>query len=635
MSNAVAPAANAPREAIVTFVPSGRRASLKAGQTLFDACRIAGQAVPAPCGGKGWCGKCRVRVLHGDAPPTPEGLRILGEAEIRAGWRLACRLQATSDLVVEARDVDARSAILSDFSGRDPVPDNPIRAAPLAMPPPSLDDQACDLSRVARALGRDGGLVCGLELLRELPGKLRAHGFAGVAFLRNGELLDFAPPDAPAEPLGLAIDLGTTTMAAVLCELSTGKSLAVAATPNPQAIHGDDVVTRIERAGSSPAAARELSDLAVGAIGDLLARACQAAGVDPARVLTMTVGGNTTMNHLLLGLDAAGIAASPFIPCSRRGRWLRGRELGLPCAAGAYLYTLPNISAYIGGDIVAGLLAHRPDAGRPRALLLDVGTNGEMALYANGRALSCSTAAGPAFEGARISCGMRAAPGAVAEIAWTPTSGWRARAIDDAPPRGLCGTGLLDAAAALLDLGVVDETGRLLDADEWAEGRPGLPEDLRRRRVRLDNGEEAFILASDPAAAAPPVTLTQRDLREFQLAKGAVAAGIDVLLKAAGLRPEDLDAVWLAGGFGSFLRPASALRTGLLPEGVALDRVSAVGNAALAGARLCLLSEAHRAEAEAIARTTEYLELSGRADFQAAFAERMMFPESIGGGGRP
>ncbi len=608
----------------ITLHPSGRTITVAAGVNLLDACHRAGVGIPASCGGKGICGKCRVRIVKGELPPHTGHEQAMSMAEVEAGWRLACLAIVEQDIEIEVpSDVPVRSVILTDFEGRKAVPDGSVHAIPLELPAPTLEDQTCDIGRIMRGLHMEKYPRASLPLLQALPRRLRECGFKVTAIMEDDELLGIESYWEAPRTMGLAVDVGTTTIAAALFDLLAGEPLAITSRTNPQAMHGDDVVSRIDYARKGRKERDELQSLVVGVIEELLQETCAFAGVRPDQVYMISVGGNTTMHHLLLGLDPSNIAESPFIPTLRRGMIVRATDINLKAGHGARVYALPNISAYVGGDIVAGLLAHDIHKSDRNQLLIDVGTNGEMALRAHGRTYACATAAGPAFEGARISCGMRAATGAICAVD-AGSSDVLVSTVDNSPARGLCGTGLLDAVAVLLDLGIVDETGRMLERDELREEHPDLPEAMLERVVEDEDGM-AFVLVK-AHGDFPRLTLTQRDLREFQLAKGAVAAGIKVMLAAVGLAATELDSVILAGAFGNFMRPESAQRVGLLPAEVSLDDVDFVGNAALAGTRLCLLDRACRSEADRIAAEVEYIELSGRPDFQMAFAEAMTFP---------
>jgi len=626
---------------------TGKRTPWHPGETLMDACRRLGLDADAPCACKGLCGKCGVRVVSGAPPPSGACERFLGPDKLAAGWRLACQVRqaGTGDIAVDGASLALSGrgmAIMTALSGREGRPDDAPDWLELRLPPPSLEDQRPDFERLSEASGRTGaGLEAGAEaiaplaVLRGLPPVLRQNSWHVGAVWQGPRLLRVDPWRSGGRSAGLAVDLGTTTVAGALVDLRTGENLAVAACANPQSAMGDDVISRIERAAAGDEGRRGLAERAAGAIDGLLEETCRQAGLGPDSVHRIAVAGNTTMQHLLLGLDASAIAAAPFVATGRRGMELPAGEAGLrACGPGVPLLLLPCVSAYVGGDIVAGLLAEGVHGRAGRGLFLDVGTNGEMALAADGRTWACSTAAGPAFEGARIRCGTRASSGAIPAVSWEGGA-LRVATIHRAPPAGLCGTGLLDAVATLLDLGVVDETGRLLDGGEYAESFPGAAPDILGRLVERDGGP-AFVLArGEPEAGGAAagegreVYLTQRDIREFQLAKGAIAAGAQVMLQEAGIAWDGLDTVWLAGGFGNWLRPASALRVGLLGPSLPVGRIAFVGNAALAGARLYLISRAERREAERLRREVVYRELSGRPDFQQAFALEMMFPEKV------
>ncbi len=614
----------------ILFIPSGKRLAVDAGTLLSDACRAAGFALPAPCGGKGVCGKCRVQILQGDVPVTQSQMACVTASLLVSGWRAACVTPVSGDLVVaEPSERVGDTATLTQFQGRQPGLGSGLWHCDLVLDPPRRGDAAPDAERLLRALkirgatdGRRSIAHDGLRvsLLAELPRILRAHNFRcrAVGMGRHVLAVRKTPEaDGDAAPaLGLAVDLGTTTMAAALCDLETGEIFSVAGAANPQSAWGDDVMSRIEYAGRGRAHRDELRLGVMEKIAFLADETKRRAKMD-GDILAVSVAGNTVMTHLLLGVDAAALALSPFVPAFNSPVAAWGGEIGWPGGGAEPLFlVMPGIGPYVGGDITAGLLAHDIlESGRP-ALFLDIGTNGEMVLCADGKAYACATAAGPAFEGARIGQGMRAAAGAVSRVEWEDGA-FRCDVIGGGAARGICGTGILDAVAAFLAAGIVDPSGRMLDAEEAAEAgcAPGAVAALR-----AGTGE-------NKSGSPTGVELTQRDVREVQLAKGAVAAGVLVLLGKAGLRAEDVESVHLAGGFGNFLRPASAMAIGLLPAGVRAETIKAVGNAALAGARLYLHSREEREAAESICARVEYVELSGRADFEAAFAEEMLFPD--------
>lgn len=606
----------------VTFLPGGQSGWVESGKTILDAARPLGVELPASCGGKGLCGKCRVRVVEGVCAPHTGFNHPLSPAELKAGWRLACLATVESDITVTVPEAPTKTLVLTDFGATTVTPDQAISARTVSLPVPSLEDQASDMERLSRALGRSISPHSSLTMVRLLPHLLRQYDWQVTAVVQDDELLGLEPPqDFPV--LGLAVDIGTTTVAGVLVDLQTGADLATASRTNPQALHGDDVVSRIEYASQGDPQVEELQRLVVHAINEIAVEAAAAAGVSVRHIYKTVVAGNTTMEHFLLGVTPEHIGVTPFVAVRREGLSVRAHHLGIEIGRGGRLYTMANISGYVGGDIVAGLQAHRVHAAAENLLYIDIGTNGEMALRARGVTYACSTAAGPAFEGARISCGMRAATGAITAVR-AGAADVVVETVDNAHPRGICGTGLLDAVATFLDLGLLDETGRFVEADE-------LPDDLPPAvRARYDTAGDApkFVLADPPCPDCPRVTLTGQDIRELQLAKGAIEAGYRTLLQFAELDEGELDAVILAGAFGSFLRPESAQRLGLLPTGVPVEKLRFVGNAALAGARVALLNRDERHASESLAREVRYVELSGRADFQQWFMSTMLFPVS-------
>ncbi len=416
-------------------------------------------------------------------------------------------------------------------------------------------------------------------------------------------------PDGGMEGYGVACDLGTTTIACRLVDLRSGEVLAALGAANEQRRYGADVITRIQ--ASIDGKRRALTDCVVTQLSELLGELCEAAGVPVDAVRAMSLAGNTTMCHLLAGLPPDSMGYAPFTPLSLFGEALNAEALGFPFHGSVYIS--PAVSAYVGGDISADLLAAGIDRQSEPVLLIDVGTNGEMALGCGDKLLCCATAAGPAFEGAHIRFGMTAAEGAVSELLWDG-SALTIKTIGGGQPIGICGSGLIDAVAAFLDMGLLDETGRLADPDEddiSAEALPYLGE---------FEGEAAVLLAEG-------LWVTQSDIRKLQLGKGAIAAGVEVLLRHADIAPESIDALLLAGGFGSYIRPRSAARIGLIPQKL-LSVTRAAGNLAAQGAYMALLSAENRRRLSAIQNSMDYLELSGLAAFNEAYMEAMLFPET-------
>jgi uncharacterized 2Fe-2S/4Fe-4S cluster protein (DUF4445 family) len=512
---------------------AGRTIAVETGTRLSVALNQAEVFVETPCGSRGYCRKCVVKVL-GEAPaPTPADHEQLTPEEISLGFRLSCQLAVNTDLAVQivpAAMADTKKAAMGRLTG--PVAIDPW--APL------------------------------------LPGGLRS--------------------------VGLALDVGTTSVVGALLDLRTGEELAAESRPNPQGIHGADLMSRLSYATNGPGHAEELQTLVVTAARQMLERLCSKAGVKPVQVTAATLAANTAMHHLFLGLDVADLALAPYRPAVLDG--YLGRVPGLPP-----VFALPNIAGFVGADAVAAGLAAGLDHEERTVLLVDIGTNGEMLLRHGGKLWACSAPAGPAFEGGEISQGMRANPGAIEAVAFDGDD-LRIEIIKGAPPKGICGSGLLDAVAAFLDGGLLDWMGRVTPAGPAAH--------------RVAQGGAAVELA-------PGVALTQKDVRALQLAKGAIRSGIDLLLQVAGIGPADLDEILLAGAFGNYLRRESAVAIGLLPP-VPADRVRPIGNAAAAGAKMVLLSRSARARAEQLARSAIHIDLATHPDFEEIFMEALNFP---------
>lgn len=602
----------------------------EAGESLLAVLQRNGFKVMAPCGGKGTCRKCLVD-LDGIGSVLSCQTILSGDLWGRAG------LSADEPLTVRLPE-PARAQISTDGLLPELTLDPLVFRGQVSLPEPSLSDQRPDDERFADATG----LTVPFALLPQLPDALRRNGFAPAFYFRRdlGEVVRFIAPDRP-EPLGMAVDIGTTTLAAYLCDLDSGERLASTSMLNPQGIFGADVISRIEQAANGQQQAlRQAITRAVGDLaGRLVDKACRKTGRDWQRddIAHLVLAGNTTMMHLLTGLSADAIARSPFIPVSLQSRTVTAAELGLPLSPQTVCQLLPSIAGYVGADITAGILAcglHRlnRDGGSESALLLDIGTNGEIVLAGPAGMIACSTAAGPAFEGANITCGQGGIQGAIddvfleqGDLAYTligngsDKSGVSASA--DAPlARGICGSGLVAALAVLLDSGIVDETGRITDEPE------DLPPQLARRVCQM-NGQAAVMLAeAGQSASGEMIYLNQKDIREVQNAKAAIAAGIQLLIGQAGLTPGQVGQVYIAGGFGNYLKVEDAFRIGLLPEQLR-GRTRAVGNTAGMGALYCLLERDAMREAARAAEQVTYYELSADRRFTDLYIEAMMFPE--------
>ncbi|MGA2035672.1 MAG: ASKHA domain-containing protein, partial [Thermoguttaceae bacterium] len=530
-------------EVAVTFQPADKRVYVLPGTRLLEAAATADLVLSMPCGGEGKCGKCRVVVSEGAHEPTAAETQALSAEELQAGCRLACQCAVWRPTTIHVPDASlfgARHQILiygAIGEGDSPisvdgeigtVPGDPvIRKKYLELTVPQRGDDDPDLLRLEKAIGP---VQIELELLRDLPRRLRAGNFCGTAVLCDGRLLDFEPENSEWDAYTVAVDVGTTTLVAALLNANGGRDLAVAARMNPQTRFGDDVLSRILYARDHAGGLRHLQDSIVAAVDDMIGELCREAGVNRQRVYEITISGNTTMQQLLCGIDPAPLGEMPFVAATGRSLLLPADHLGFHIHPCGQVCILPVIGSFVGGDTVAGMLATGLADCRQPTLLVDIGTNGEIVLAADGRLWAASTAAGPAFEGARIAQGMRAAQGAIEKV--IVDSRLHINVIGNVPPVGLCGSALVDVAAELLRHGLLDVAGRLQPREQLPAGV--LP-DLAGR-LTMHEGQMAFCLAvAEETADGRAVLLTQRDVRELQLASGAIRAGIGILLRRAGL----------------------------------------------------------------------------------------------------
>jgi uncharacterized 2Fe-2S/4Fe-4S cluster protein (DUF4445 family) len=619
---AAEPAVGLPARVELAFEPSGTRVRVPGGVTVFDAASWNGIAIDSTCGGHGTCKKCKIKITGGTAPVSPLDVRAFSPDELNAGWRLACRAPATEDLQVEVPPLVTRPKAATVGVGRQVILRPAAQKRYLELDEPSLADQRTDLERVLDGLD-DLEPRADLAVLRSIGSVLRAADYRVTAVIVDDVLIAVQPGDTTARLYGIAFDLGTTTVVATLLDLSTGTPLAVASMLNKQQPFGADVITRISAIMMDPAKLDLLAGLARESLAELTVEVCDQAGVDPAEVCEVALAGNATMTHIALGIDPEPLGVAPFIMAARQfPDVLAAADLDLPVHPRARAFAFPAFGAYVGGDITAGLLASGMNRDARTRLFVDIGTNCEIVLGSRDWLLATAAPAGPAFEGAAIRCGMRAADGAIEVVSMTP-DGVDLRVIGDTAPAGLCGSGLVDAVASLIGVGLLDRSGRFVAEQEAAALVPALA-----GRLTTLGAERVFVLhwLGEPGDVARSIYLSQRDVRELQFAKAAIATGWSILLEEAGLAAADIKQVLLAGSFGSYLAPANAIRLGLVPR-LPAARVISAGNVAGEGAKMALLSVRERAGALALQEEVRYVELSDRADFNDAFVDQLQFPE--------
>jgi len=604
----------------VRFQPIGRRISVPAGTTVYDAAHQAGVELTSACGAEGRCGLCRVEAVSGDVTPPDTSERAVLGAQGDEGIRLACRADVLGDVVIRIPATSMLTGPRLQIGGvAVPVELDPVvEALAIVMKPPTLADPRADLDRVVDALGEQHDVAVSEvapAVVRTLGDVLRDNDWSVSAFVRGDRLIGVDQPDVA--PLGLAVDLGTTKIAAHLLDLATGDDLGAMGVPNPQIVHGEDVISRLEYAYRNPDGGEQLAGVVREAIDGLAGDLIEQAGHRRSQLVDACIVGNTAMVHLLLGYPIKHLIKSPFVGCSARPIDTPASEIGLRAAAGALVHVPGSIGGFVGADHVAMILATGIAEVSPRpdrtVLGIDIGTNTEIVLSKAGTGYMSATscASGPAFEGAHIVDGMRAAAGAIERLVITDT-GIVYETIGHSPPVGLCGSGIVDVVAELHRHRLINPRGR------FEKDHP---------RVTVGgHGPQLVLAAAEESGSGRGVVITQHDVNEVQLAKGAIHAGVEILLELTDTRPEEVDAVLIAGAFGSFLSIDSAIDIGLIPH---LPRAGyrQVGNAAVVGAIRMLVSAAERRRAAAILDHTRYEELTVQPLFGRRFAMGMLLPD--------
>lgn len=600
--------------------PAQRSVRVPPGVTVFDSASWNGIAIDSTCGGHGTCHKCKVRV-EGPTPITRHDVKTFSREQLDNGWRLACLVQATRDLAVDVPPLTTRPKAATVGVGRQVILRPAVQKRYVELDEPTLADQRPDVDRLLAAID-DLEPAPDLHALRRLPKVLREADFKVTAVIVDEVLVDVEPGDTTDQRYAIAYDLGTTTVVATLLDLTLGTPIAVASVLNKQQPFGGDVITRISATMLDPEALPRLQRAAADTLAELASQVCGEGGVDPRQVYEVAIAGNATMTALVLGMDPEPLGVAPFVLATAQPPALLAAEVGLDLHPRAHVYFFPALGAYVGGDIVAGMLATGMDRDKRTRLMIDVGTNCEIVLSDGDRIVSTAAPAGPAFEGGAIRCGMRAADGAIETIRLdTPEGVVDLGVIGDVEPKGLCGSGLVDAVAELVKVGLLDGTGRFVPDEQAVDIAPKLADRLTKL------GEERVFVLHRPWPDAGPedcVVLSQRDVRELQFAKAAISTGWSLLLEELGLEARDVQQVLMAGSFGSYISPASAVRIGLVPKLPVLRIVSA-GNVAGEGAKMALLSVRERAGAAALLEEVTYVELSDRADFNDRFVDQLGF----------
>ncbi len=621
--------------------PASRRTlTVTPGTTILKAAHAGGVDITATCGGRGRCTSCRVKFLAGlPPPPTIMDEVQLGDNLVREGYRLACQCVLHEAVTVQpAPPLDERAFQILGAGpgvrelGRITLDSGIAKQVVKVTLPREEHHQTSDLEQLLEAVGLTTADV-GPAVLQGLPSALRDDpaGVTVTTFAAGGEsevggsrgrqrILAVERGDTAAMKFGLAIDVGTTSVVTTLVELESGEQLGSVSSLNPQAVFGGDLMSRIAFAQFNPGNLRKLHTRIVGLLNQHIEQICRDSGVLAKWIYKVVVVGNTCMHHILLGIDPSHVGLAPYAPVMRHAVTLSARELFLKVAPEARVCLLPLVAGFVGADAVAVALATRIYDSAEIRIAVDIGTNGEVLLGSRERLWACSAPAGPALEGAQIRHGMRGALGAVDRV--RVDDDIHVHTIGEADALGICGSGIIDLLAGLLEGGVIDWTG-LIQVD----ARDSLPPKLGARVVMRGEERQVIVLRPGEAGARQEIVLTQDDVRQVQLAKGAIASGVMMLQHVAGVPSEAVAELMLAGGFGNYVSIDSALRIGLIPP-LPRERIRYVGNAASLGAQLCLVSESERARAQAVAGRIEHVSLAAHPDFEEIFVNCMNFPRA-------
>jgi len=590
---------------LVTIQPEGIRIQAPYGSNLLATLKEAGVNIESVCGGRGVCKKCVVEVVsNGLNEPTSM------EKEVRSlskSFRLACQARIIGDVTIRIPQSSrqTRGKILEWGRVEDFEPHPATRSLKARIPKPSLTDQRSDAERLLQTLNAK---TIDSLLLKKLPGKLRELEWDLEAILHEDEILDVRP--SGRDFYGVAVDIGTTTVVAYLVNLKTGRIASVKSDYNGQIAYGDDVISRITFALKGSQNLKELQSRVVATINRLIQEAADEAECSPSEIYELSFSGNTVMTSLLYGADVSAIATAPYVPPFRSSLVFKAREIGLTANDSAVCHTFPLISGYVGGDVVADILVSGMHEQDEKSMLIDLGTNGEVVLKAGDLMLASSTAAGPAIEGAGLSNGMRGMDGAIESVSIdVETLNVYYKTIGDTDPRGICGSGVVDAVAWMLIAGVLDQKGRIAD--------------LNNPRIVNTDGEKAFVLAVNKEGRR--ICITQKDVRSFQLAKAAIFTACMLLLRIAGVSLNQVSKVYVAGAFGNYIDPRSAMIVGMMPE-LPLSRIIQIGNGSGQGAVMSLLSRRIREEAETVAKKVKAIDLNTVREFQNEFIDATQFP---------
>jgi len=603
----------------VSFLPSGKKVTFQKAISLREAIIKAKIDFSFPCGGNGLCGKCKVKVKGNTNPPSLKEKETIPEW-LEKGYRLACQtiLYGNAEVEIPVSSLISSLRILTEGSEEKFKVDPFVQKIYLSLPPPTLKDQISDVARIKRELRKKGfdQLKIDLRLIKKVPFILRDSQFKTTVVLNNKEIISLEEGDTRGKNFGLAFDVGTTTVVGSLIDLDTGNRIATKAILNPQTIYGDDVISRVSYLQNNSKGLLNLQRKIVGGINEIVDYLVNSTGVKRKNIYEITLVGNTVMQHLLSGVNPLNLALYPYVPVTQDPINLKSYRLGIKINPLANIYVFPNIAAFVGGDTVGVILAtEMHKINNKTKLAIDIGTNGEIVLSHEGKLVAASTAAGPAFEGSRISHGMWAQDGAIEKVRLKDGE-VIIDVIGGGRPTGICGSGLIDSISEFYKEGIIDRSGRIKPVKEQSR--------LWRNRIVEDEEGGRFILWEDGEKSS--IFISQKDIREFQLAKAAIYTGIKILLDKLEVKRENVEEVLIAGAFGNYINLESAYNVGLLPK-FPNSKVKNVGNAAILGAIKALISRKSRQEAEEIPHLVHYVELAATTNFQDVLTDSIFLGE--------
>ncbi len=590
----------------IEFEPIGRRGPCPEGITLLDCARLLGAGIASVCGGQRTCFSCKVKILRGAVSgPTSTELTVFTPEQIKEGWRLACVTYPGSDcrIYVPPESMTTAQRTQVECLEMNVTPAPAVCAYQVKLAEPTLNDLRSDNTRVLQSL-EEQGILCqqtDIDLLRNISQSLRGSHWQAQVAVRDDEIIALSAPSTPL--LGLAVDVGTTKIAGYLLDLATGRNLASRGIINPQISYGEDITSRILWAMKSTENTLKLQNLVISAIDQLASELCSEINAKPEEIVDACLVGNTAIHHLLLGLPVRQLAYSPFVAAVKEALNVKSRDINLHLAQGAYAYILPNAAGFVGADHIAMLLAIDVAKIKKTTIAIDIGTNTEVSLIHNGEIYGASCASGPAFEGGHISSGMRAASGAIERLRLI-NGRINYQTVNNTPPAGICGSGVIDAVAQFYLAGMIDASGRINSEAQYSR--------------KIEDLLELVVVPEGTGQSA--ITLTQKDIRELQLAKAAIRTGIQILLETGGCQEEEIEQVIIAGAFGNYIDVTSAINVGMLPS-IPQERFQHAGNAAGLGAKIALLSKSKRREAEGLAARLHYVELATSPNFTRIFAQ--------------